>query len=475
MPTSNMLSGKSEINISGYNLDDSIWTLLNDRIIVRKRGFGGKMKKQEIFLRDIVAIGYFYSDSSSGSGSIYLQLTPGKLHRGITLHSDSPDQLSALLYIKSHYGRLYEIALQEEQKQQELDQKILDGKWTIPVEKFYIRCRDSNITKFDNEFAVAKATRYIEEFIYEVSDLPVSKCNYYLDPVHMTQFYEAGRKLAEIKSARELATQKIPKGVVPNPSEKNYIQRTTAISYLSGNKKRVEMLNNLLSSYSQRIQAIADGEEALKELGMIYMQQQKKERDWAVAGGIAEGIAGPVAGFMAASQVMENNRKLQQHNEAMRNTSRNILSGIPSMMSDRIALEREQKETRQQLQNAYEKITLSKPNAAEIWNHIQIGRYKIEKAESGVLHIALPVRIETPFVLDVPKNVNTVIDGTLKAEVQFESRNVGFVNFPLPLYGIPTNMTAEVTLDGMLDRSVEFNGEYTLKMLDSHNLWIMEA
>lgn len=159
----------------------------------------------------------------------------------------------------------------------------------------------------------------------------------------------------------------------------------------------------------------------------------------------------------------------------MRNTSRDVLSGSLSLSSDRYELERQKKQTEERCKEAKEKIALSKPNAAEIWNHIQVGRYQIKKEKNGVLHIALPVHIETPFALDVPANVKTVVDGTLKAEVRFEDKLVGTVNFPLPLYGIPTNMTAEVTLDGMLDRSVEFSGEYTLKMLDSHNLWIMEA
>ena len=35
---------------------------------------------------------------------------------------------------------------------------------------------------------------------------------------------------------------------------------------------------------------------------------------------------------------------------------------------------------------------------------MQVGRYQIEKAKSGFLHIPLPVCIETPFVLEVPES-----------------------------------------------------------------------
>ena len=36
-------------------------------------------------------------------------------------------------------------------------------------------------------------------------------------------------------------------------------------------------------------------------------------------------------------------------------------------------------------------------------------------------------------------------------------------------------MTAEITLDGMCDWSVEYNGKYNVKIADEQNLWIMET
>jgi hypothetical protein len=68
-----------------------------------------------------------------------------------------------------------------------------------------------------------------------------------------------------------------------------------------------------------------------------------------------------------------------------------------------------------------------------------------------------------------------VVDGTIKGKVYFEDKLVGDVIFPLPLYGILSNNTVEVTLDGMCGASVEYDGEYTVKIVDHHNLWVMEA
>lgn len=393
----------------------------------------------------------------------------------------------------------------------EIEKQLRTGKWTFPAENFYRCCKENNILQLDNEFAYVKAqklaescireelaqreaeidadTRHslvslksmgkeeyiLERFSVTLSSMNSSEFSSYIRKECLERYLTEGKKLADSADQEELARQKTIKAATPNLPEKTFLQRTSKISYLRGSNKRVKMLDDLVSDLSEKIVAIQQGEEAMKTLGMLYMQQQKKEGDWAIAGGIADGLAGPVAGFMAASQVIENNREVRRHNEIMRNTSRDVLSGSLSLSSNRYELERQKKQTEERCKEAKEKITLSKPNAAEIWNHIQVGRYQIKKEKTGVLHVALPVHIETPFALDVPANVKTVVDGTLKAEVRFEDKLVGTVNFPLPLYGIPTNMAAEVTLDGMLDRSVEFNGEYTLKMLDSHNLWIMEA
>lgn len=390
--------------------------------------------------------------------------------------------LSAVVKIKTVIARkriekeIYAQKMLEQKQAASKMQDIINHTWKFPVEQFYRECKKANATQLDNEFSQRKIKQTVAGLIQEASpQIDLQKCKYYFEPEQLTRFLDEGKKLADEADARILRAQKTPRRASPSGEEKTFIHRSFMISRLTGNQKRVEMLSDLIKDFSMKIDNMIKGEEAMKQLSMIYMQQQKKEGDWAIAGGLAEGLAGPVAGFMSASQVMENNREIQWHNAAMRNASREILSGLTDVTSNRYELERQKEQAEKLCKEAKGKVALSEPNASEIWNHIEVGRAQIKKEETGVLHIALPIQIETPFVLDVPDKVNTVVDGTLKAEVFFESRSVGTVNFPLPLYGIPTNMAEEVTLDGMLDWSVEFNGEYTLKMADSHNLWIMEA
>lgn len=413
--------------------------------------------------------------------------------------------------------------LEINKKADEIRSQLLEGSLPVSAEKFYRHCQKNNIQTLDNDFSFTKATQQMklcitdtviaalspslemsDGLLKEVNDpIPLSagerekrnnrlrlyeipedilnsefsdeECSYYFQKERMEQLLLEGKQIVDDVNRAELEAKKTPKDVTPSETEQVFLQRVSQISALYGNEKRVKMLDDLDLDLAIRIAKLKEGEEALKTLGMIYLDQQKKEGDWAIAGGLAQGLAGSAAGYMAASQVIENNREIQRHNAAMRNASLNILSGIPSAVSNREELQKERELVCQKRAEAQEKIVLSSPAASEIWNHLHAGKYEIKKAKSGVLKIALPVCIKTPLALDIPANVATVIDGTLQAEVLFEGKSVGVVNFPLPLYGILTNMTAEVTLDGMLDRSVEFNGEYTLKMLDSHNLWVMEA
>lgn len=472
----------------------------------------------------LMLAGFYGLLIDSGIISIYLMV--GGLFTGLA---------APIVYNAQNERYAAKIRAERAQREADHDEKMAEvrlqlqsGSLPVSAEKFYRLCEKNNIQKLDNDFSYTKAKQQLRLCIIDSAIATLSRllktsldissdtlddilkllndptpmsaaereerntklrrrgipvemefsdeeCSYYFQKERMEQLLLEGKQIVDDVNRAELEAKKTPKDVTPSETEQVFLQRVSQISALYGNEKRVKMLDDLGLDLAIRIAKLKEGEEALKTLGMIYLDQQKKEGDWAIAGGLAQGLAGSAAGYMAASQVIENNREIQRHNAAMRNASLNILSGIPSAVSNREELQKERELVCQKRAEAQEKIVLSSPAASEIWNHLHAGKYEIKKAKSGVLKIALPVCIKTPLALDVPANVATVIDGTLQAEVLFEGKSVGVVNFPLPLYGILTNMTAEVTLDGMLDRSVEFNGEYTLKMLDSHNLWVMEA
>ena len=63
-----------------------------------------------------------------------------------------------------------------------------------------------------------------------------------------------------------------------------------------------------------------EGIAAMRQLGSIMQKSvyQERELDWAVLGGLAEGIAGPVAGIVTAANVMQDNARIREKNAERR-------------------------------------------------------------------------------------------------------------------------------------------------------------
>lgn len=365
----------------------------------------------------------------------------------------------------------------EKERIDKINSEMKEGLWKFPSAKFYQLCRDGHATVLDNEFSVCKATHIAQQLILERdSKIDLKCCEKYLSIDGLNRFLEEGKHITAIAESEALLLQKKPKDAENlTKQEQTFLARAKELNTLHGNNKRLKMLENLYKDYGVRIQALADGEKAMKQLGMIYLGQQQKESSWAVLGGIAEGIAGPAAGIMAASNAMKSNTKIQEHNAAVRKASMDIMSGIPGLSADRYTLEKEQESIKQQYIATKNEVTLATPSAKEIRQNITIGKTTVKKNPSGALSVSVSIALKEPFSLNVPRNVLMVVDGTLKGIVWHEDEIIGEVLFPLPIGGIPCYWVEEITLDGLCGRSMDYDGKYTVKILSEQNLWVMEC
>lgn len=376
--------------------------------------------------------------------------------------------------------KLEEDERKRNEKTAKINGMIKAGTWEFPLDKFYLRCKKENLIALDNEYSFLKAKQIAEQVILEADrHIDLANCVEYLSKDHLEDYFKAGELNYIDKQAKKEADKqriaKKPTNSSPKAKQKVFMERASEIAAVSGNDKRVMMLKTMISDIDKKIMAKHEGEKALRQVGMIYAEQQQKESDWAIIGGIAEGIAGPAAGVMAATETMVNNNRIREHNAAMRKATMDIMSGLTDVMGDRIQLEESRGQLYKKLNEARQKIVLSKPTAEEIMKNIEISEMSVQRYRSGVVSVALTVALKNPFELDVPDGVNMVVDGTLKGEVWFEDVYVGDVFLPLPLYGIPSNMTEKITLDGMCGRSVKAEGEHTVRFGNTQNLWIMEA
>jgi len=364
----------------------------------------------------------------------------------------------------------------EERRIREVMEKVEAGEWEFPAEQLYRQCLENNVLRLDNEFSIRKARQIAENQIKNCEPkMDITVFSGYLTVESLKRYLKKGEQLAKSADAQMYRQQSIPADAQASYEEKFYLNRCAELSKLYGTEKRISILEQVLDDHRRRKASLVAGQEAMKQLGTIYAQQQKKESDWAIAGGIAEGIAGPAAGLAVAANTMANNAEVRAYNESVLKTSRDMINGAYSLSSDIAQIEKDMINLQEQLDHAKQKVALSKPDSGEIWENIKVGHVSVEKKPSGVLALSLPITIVKPFEVDVPEGVSVVVDGTITGKVWFEEHFVGEVFFVLPLYGIPSNMTAVVMLDGMCGRSVEASGTYKVTFENSQNLWIMEA
>lgn len=362
-------------------------------------------------------------------------------------------------------------------KKKEADRKIKDESFEFPAEEFYRSCSESSISDLDNQYSITKAARIAKDLMDKTAGIKLQDYGNYLHKDKLAQFLATGECLAKEADERQIRQQKQPRAAAnATAAEMTFLTRASELAKLSGNEKRVTMLDNLLHDYHKKIADLRAGEEALKTLGMIYADQQKKEGDWAIMGGIAEGIAGVGAGVAVAANTMANNAKIREYNASMRKASLEVMSGLPTVAGDRYTLEKESDKILQRISEAANKIVLSQPTGDEIWKELSVGKVDVKQKESGVLALAVPIALKHPLELDVPDGVVMVVDGILEAEVWFEDSLVDTVHIPFPIYGIPCNSTEKTVLDGMCGSSVAYkDSKYKVKFKDKQNLWVMEA
>lgn len=372
---------------------------------------------------------------------------------------------------------LEEKTRRENEEREAIQQSAKNGTWVFPSEKFYQQCTEQKLANTFGEYGFKKAKTIAEQLIREACpEADISYFQSYLTKGKLQELLETGKSQAEQTAKKKLAESKRVRKADADSYEATFMQRSSSVSGLTGCQKRVQMLTDLIGDYDEEIQKLKDGEEAMKQLAMIYTGAQEKESDWAILGGAANGIAGPVASAAVIWDTMKKNGEIAKYNEGMRKASMDVLSGSVSVAGNRIKAEQEQENVKIRLEEAREKITLSKPNANEIWNNIHIGQnYSVKRYDSGVLHVSISLGFLKSFALNVPQGVHMVVDGTIRANVTMDGIDIGTVVFPLPLYGIPCEADAKVTLDGMCGWSTEFQGKYSLRFADQQNLWIMEA
>ena len=168
------------------------------------------------------------------------------------------------------------------------------------------------------------------------------------------------------------------------------------------------------------------GIDAARELGIILQKSvyQEKEKDWALLGGIANGIAGPGAGISTAVNAMQENERIRAEN-AKRRQQGAEMNAFYQDLAFRAAQKKPVARTMEQLDKEYDAIMSWSPKT--LFSRIIIkSKTAISDWKSGAVNV---------YVEWEQKSKSLCIDGALRAKIYAENKCVGCAYLVLPKEG----------------------------------------
>ena len=361
------------------------------------------------------------------------------------------------------------------------------GNWAFPSGKFYDACVKAGYETFDTPFSRQKIYTIAKSILKNNN---VSEEYYALYIGNEKDFGGellekrlAEGKIASAAEKKQIALEKeriaeanrLPQDGQLSKPQQEYQNLVNAVRSMYGIDKRNTMLDDAIDKLSTKISQYYEGQEAIRELGIMMANsvKQEKKKDWATLGGIASGIAGAGAGLAVASKAMAENAAIEERNrqarEAANQTMRNMYSSASSLDADISQFHNEKRLLQKYREEADSKVVLANYTTKEIMEKLTITSQVKRNSSGKALDVELT--ITNNFVADVPENVTVTVDGTIDAEIYCGGNLVDRICVALPVMGVTQGHK-----DVALGHSARYtkDGKYKVKLYPN-KLWIVEA
>lgn len=359
-----------------------------------------------------------------------------------------------------------------ERQRLERNRLASEGKWQAPAQLF-ADCEAVGIESLSNDFYVQKVTLIVKQYL-SADGIDEQYWPPYLSSDGLRRVF----RLSKDQHNREKHQQRLeqeqlertPTLGTPDEAQQLALVTASAVKPLYGVEKRIYYYNQQIQILEGSIDSLRTARNSLDRYteGVNSGKYLQKEGDWAIAGGIASGIAGPGAGVMAALDMQNHNNAVQQHNTRAINLS--LQASLASdNISETIGIKRKMSnELSETIKQTKLKVVL--PDSTEsIFEQCLVTVDSIN-SENGLLCVS--ATIDNAATPNVPDNTAMVVDGTLTAKIYDGDLFVGEAILPLPQDGIPCNESSTIT--GLCEYSLP--GEHTYRAeITPNNLWLMEA
>ncbi len=240
-------------------------------------------------------------------------------------------------------------------------------------------------------------------------------------------------------------------------AEREEYNALTKYANYTGREKRKKMLGDQADELRAEAKKSADSAESFMRMGY------QKESDWAIMGGIANGIAGPAAGIATALDTQARNAQIRSQNQAFMNAAMplysNMMGSSHDMKSMAEALDKRKEETNEKL--------ISDTPSEEVFKLLSFQNTTVKVSETGAFRVGTKAATaKKPTIGNFP----AVIDGTILAHVKTTTgKEIGVVKLVIPADGI----SASANLIGIGLNGAK-NGENYTVSFSPDKLWIIE-
>lgn len=344
--------------------------------------------------------------------------------------------------------------------------------------EFYEKCEKEGIKELRDPFLKKKASQIAETIgICDISDIDdlfeIAKKNTFEERNRIKREGEERIRLVQIDKANK-----------EDPKDYDLLSK---YSDLYGNDKPIVMLNdqyavtigNLDSKIFSYMVMIGSADAFSRNAHQYKQYLHEKEYDWAVAGGIAQGIAGPAAGLANALDAQQKNVAVHQKNAGIDAVIDKLaVKGLIQSYDWSVELSKvksQKQELENELQNKTEKLkykVVGEENDSEAFSNIQIISVDYTISPIGSVRIFAKVYQKTPCY--IYGNKAAYVDGTLAAKVFQNGVLIGVADLVLPFEGLKNNDAKNpLTLEGICLYNADPKESCTIEIIPK-NLWKIE-
>lgn len=229
-------------------------------------------------------------------------------------------------------------------------------------------------------------------------------------------------------------------------------------------EKKIAMLTKEYNETARRLRATDDA------ISLTVAPPLEKEHDWAVMGGLANGLAGPGAGIATAVNTQIENAQIRARNSQILRETADIRSQMfMNGAKQKYALQARCSELNAMINETKTKL-LGRETPKQCFDVLRFKDIMLSVSKTGTCFVNAKVGLKYSEYY-IFSDVKATIDGTIQAEIYNGNIKIGTANLVLPLNGVPDdNMIA---VKGMCLFCGQPGNHYSVKF-NADNLWAME-